>query len=272
VGPAGAKTPTDFVSGAGQFSYFGGTDVNNGCKQIFSGENSNMVYSSPSCSSDCIQNFNAPSGYEGHSTLGVYSFTVTFGGGWGSTTGVNKADLLIATEAIYTGGCTYCFSISDSQGNTWTSDGDVGGPGYCSPNDCVDIWHAVAKSSGTDTVTFGDSNTAVYAYGFVREFVGYPGSVDASNYGSGTSGTPQVNPMYFLYSDDLVIAVAADAGGGWQAGSRYIMIGPNTGWYAATEFANPASGFYGGSTTAPWAGPSNGAWAELAVAYYPPGF
>ena len=270
VGPAGAMTYTDFVSGAGQFTYYGGTDVNSGCNAIWTAENSNMVYSSPSCgSSDCTQNFNAVSGYEGHSTLDNTNFQVKFGGGWGTTTtGVNKGDLLIATEAIYTGGCTYCFSISDSQGNTWTSDGGVGGPGYCSPNDCVEIWHAIAKSSGPDTVTFSDTNTGVYAYGFIREFVGYPGLVDASNYGSGTSGTPQVGVMYYLYSDALVIAVAADAGGGWQTGSGYIMIGGNWGWYAATEFA-PA---WNGATTAPWAAPSNGAWAELAVAYYPPGF
>ncbi len=269
----GVYSTVDYVSGAGQFTYYNLFDSgmyisqSNTCINSITGENSNMQYSSVSCANGiCTQNFNAASGYEGHSTLGQTSFRVVFGGGWGFTTaGVQQGDLLIATEATYTGGCTYCFSISDSQGNTWTSDGDVGGPGYCSPNDCVSIYHAIAKSSGPDTVTFGDTNTQVYAYGFVREFLLYPGTVATSSYASGSSGNPSVPS--FNAGNDLVIAVVAESAGGWSTGQYYYMIGSNWGWYAATEFA-PA--WQHGSTTAPWAGSGGAAWAELAVAYSPP--
>ena len=128
----------DFVSPASTntFTYFfrswpnhlhGGSSVddNNGCTTIGTGENSNMVYFSPSCGrTQCTQNFNAPSGYEGHNTPGI-SFTVQFGGGWGTTTvGVHKGDLLIATEATYTAGVVFG-TPQDSLGNTWTADGSA---------------------------------------------------------------------------------------------------------------------------------------------------
>jgi hypothetical protein len=109
--PGGIYSTVDFVSGAGQFTYYNLYDngmyvsQSNACIDSLTAENSEMQYSTISCgSSDCTQNFNAATGYEGHSTLGVKSFSVTFGGGWGFTTsGVQQGDLLIATEGPQTG-------------------------------------------------------------------------------------------------------------------------------------------------------------------------
>lgn len=267
VAPAGTNTLTDFVSGAGQFIYSGsGTiDDSNPCNTIYTGEDSNMGYSSVSCGgTECTQNFDASSGYEGHNSPGG-SFNVKFNGGWGTNTeygGVDKGDLLIATEAIYSGGTTFG-TPNDTLGDTWTADG---GGEYCSANDCVEVWHAVAKSSGPDTVTFHTSNSEYYTYGFLREFVGYTGAVDKSSEGSGTSGTPSV-PSFTPTSGDLVIAVAADANGGWASTAYFWMVGGNTGWSAATEFG-PA--WQGGTTTVPFTAISGYYWAEIAVAYSAP--
>lgn len=275
VSPAGTNTPTDFVSGAGQFIYsVGALSTPDNCRKKITAENSNMIYSSTvTCNgTQCTQNFNAPSGYANHDTPPGTSFTVQFGGGWGTDTpsgGVRQGDLLIAVEAIYSGGISFN-TPRDTLGNTWTPDGGVGGPGYCSPNDCVEIWHAVASSSGSDTVTFYTQASSAYTYGFVREFVGYTGAVYNSNHGSGSTGSPSV-PSFSTSSGDLIIAVAAGQAPGpgtWGPGQYYYLIGTNTGWFAATEYS-PA--WQQGSTTAPFTA-SIGAhnWAELAVAYSPP--
>ena len=176
--------------------------------------------------------------------------------------GVHQGDLLIATEATYSGSTTFS-TPTDSLGNTWTADG---GGVYCSAYDCVEIWHAVANSNGLDTVTFHTSASSSYTYGFLREFVGYTGTVDKSAKNSGTSGTPSVT-SFSPASGDLVVGVAAETVSGWQTGQYYYMIGDNTGWFAATEIG---PGWTNGSTTAPWAAPSGGDWAELVVAYSPP--
>src|SRR6202030_4528277 len=50
VGLAIPHTRTDFISGAGQFTWTG-ADTNNPCRGISTGENSEMYYYSPSCNS-----------------------------------------------------------------------------------------------------------------------------------------------------------------------------------------------------------------------------
>ena len=220
-----------------------------------------------SCNStDCTQSFSAVSGYTGHNSPPTSTFTAQFGNGWGTTTtGVlqaNFGDLLLATEATYSGSTTFS-TPTDSLGNTWTA---VAGGEYCSAYDCVEIWQAVANGNGTDTVTFHTGTSSAYTYGFLREFLGYTGTVYTYAKNSGTSGTPSVS-SFSPTSDDLVIAVAASTSGNWSPGQYYYMVGTNTGWYAATEFA---PGWTYGSTSAPWAAPSGGDWAELVVAYSPP--
>lgn len=272
VEPGAGNTYADFFSGVGQFTYFGSTAyaVNSGCYTNYPAENSDMDYTAVSCgSASCTQNFNAPTGYGGHSAPGT-SFNVQFGGGWGTTTvGVHQGDLLVATEATYNGGVSFN-TPQDTLGNTWTPDGGVGGPGYCSPYDCVEIWHAVAKSSGSDTVTFYTSTSTAYTYGFLREFVGYSGAIDNSAHNSGSSGMPSV-PSFTTKSGDLIIAVVATTGSNpyWGSGLYYYLMGesPPYNWSAVSEYGPD---WQQGSTTAPFTTNSNGYWAELVVAYSPP--
>ena len=279
TGPAyvGGGTYGDFYSGAGQLTYTGSSSgyyqsiwPNGNCNFIMTAENSNVVYSSPNCgSAQCTQNFNAVSGYEGHNTCSSScgsNFQVTFGTGWGETTvGVHAGDLLIALEATYSGGVTFN-TPKDTLLDTWTLDGNGV---YCSNYDCVAIWHAVAKTSGADAVTFYTSASSTTTYGFVREFVGYSGTVWSYGEASGTSGAPSLNYQLVppCCASDLIIGVAAETVSGWQPGQYYFMIGGNTGWSAATEFG---PGWANGNTYVPWAAPSGGNWAELAIDYVHP--
>jgi hypothetical protein len=276
VAPSGSK-PTDFYSGNALFESAAGFDIDDqNCLAIFSGEDSNIVYQNPvSCNSiQCNQTITVPLGYAGNSNTG--KFNVAIQGGWGTNgNGVDAGDLLIATEAVAAGSVSFSptgHSINDTLGNTWTPVGGVGGPGYCTANDCVEMWYAVAKgNAGTaspDTVTFWSSDKSQYTYGFVREFVGYNGTVDTRNHNSGTTGKPNAGTLTMkdYANGDLIVAVAADIAGGWNPGSSYYMIGASTSWQTASEFS---PGWTTKTTTAPWSAPSTGKWAEIAVAFAP---
>jgi hypothetical protein len=171
---------------------------------------------------------------------------------------VTQDSLLVATEAVINTGET--FGVSDSQGNSWTEDLEL-----VTGTDTVEIWHAVASSTGSDTVTFTTSDTSNPTYGFIMDFSGY-WSLDTTSSGGATSGSSHPSVSSFTpTSYDLVVAVAADQNsGGWRAGQYYTMVGGNTGWETATEYSLYWSH---GSTTAPW---NNGVapWAEAAGAYF----
>ena len=197
VGAAYTNTigTADYYSGAGQFTFTGPNSIDMGqtvCTPQPTAENSDINYNGPSCGSNsCTQTFSATSGYEAHNGATFpSSFPVSFGEGWGTTgPGVLKGDLLVAMEATYSGTATFNTPTDSPQGNTWHSDGS-----YCSTteNDCVAVWHAIAKSTGSDTVTLYTTNSGGYTYGFIREFINYTGTTDASIQNFGSSGAPQV--------------------------------------------------------------------------------
>lgn len=146
--------------------------------------------------------------------------------------------------------------------NSWKEDGL-----WCTTDDCVEIWHAVANTGGIDVVNFSTTASGVYTYAFLRDFVGYSGTTDASIQDNGTNGVPSVT-SFPPDSDDLVVAVAAcTAAIYWSPGQYYYRMGDNTGWWAATQFS---PGWTHGDTTAPWVNSCSSTWAEVAVAYEAP--
>jgi hypothetical protein len=252
--------PADFYSGSGTFTYTYGTPnsgTNNGCNSYQTAETSNLILQS---NLDCgefsrTQNFNAPTGYESHNSPPTESFTVSFG-----NPVVVGQDLLVASEATYAHSSGFA-TPTDTQGNTWTLDIYLS-----SAYDSLAIWHTLAKSSGPDTVTFSTTQTSDFTYAFVREFTGYSGAEQSVNFDQGASGQPHV-PSFTPDSGALVFDLVAANGGGWSSSSGFTMIGGNTGWYTAAEFA-PA--WSGGSTTASWSSyPSAGDWSEIVVSYTP---
>lgn len=265
-----------FTAGQGTIDYC--SYNSNGGPNVQTEETGNMAYSGPTYDNNpCApgqpatyywdgyyQYFAAPvirQSNEGHNSESGGIWATNFNLPFSSS--VTQGDLLVATVATYEGGTS--FGISDSQGNTWTPDGGVGGPGYCSPNDCVQIWHTIAKTSGSDTVTFTTTQTSAYTYGFVMEFNGYSGTLDKSSYGSGTGRTPQVS-SFSPSTYSVVVDVAAQyQATSWQSGQYYTMAGGNYAWYAVSEYS---VSWNHGSTTAPWSTLASTAYAELAASYF----
>jgi len=186
--------------------------------------------------------------YEGNGTYP--SFQLTFSGV------VHAGDLLIAVEGTTYGGLTYSAPY-DTQNNNWISVNT-----YCGTYACVVIWYANAsKTSSPDTVTLSSPSSSFATYGFIMDvsggsFLGYYST------GSGSSGNPSVS-SFVPTPGSFVVAVAAGPTS-WSAGSGYSLVGSNTGWSSAAEFA----AIWGDSTTAPF-GSSSTYYAEIAASFVP---
>lgn len=186
---------------------------------------------------------------EGHNTIGNTSFTLSF------SNSVSSGDILIVMEGTYTSGVTFS-TPSDSQGNTWSAAVST----YCGSSDCVGIWYAFAKSTGSDTITLSSPSTSVYTYGFILESSGTY-AFDKESTGSGTS-SPSVT-SFTPYTGALVVAVGAGPSG-WGAGTGYTILGSNSGWNAGGQYV-PS---WGDATTAPFS-TSGGSFAEAAASFEP---
>ena len=168
----------------------------------------------------------------------------------GLSSSVNQGDLLVAMAGTY---ASASFGVSDSQGNTWNKAINFYG------TDSVIMWYTVAKSTGSDSVTFTTTSTSTYTYGFVTEFSGPSGTLDKTAFGYG-SGNPQVTS--FTPSSGTVVIDIAAGPSGWSPAGYFTMVGASTGWSAASEYA---VNWNGGSTTASWG--NTGGYSEVAASF-----
>jgi len=172
---------------------------------------------------------------------------------------VTKGDLLAVMVGTYAIGAT--FTVSDptgsgGQGNTWSS-----AISQCG-NDCVQVFYAVTKASGSETVTVTTTASSTYTYGFIAEYGGLSNAPDNSSPGYGSIGNPHVNS--FTPSIGTVVFAVAAGCSGWTPTTGYQMISKNTGWNVASEFAVD---WNGASTTAQWTANSYNAWGEVAASF-----
>ncbi len=194
----------------------------------------------------------------GENTPPKTSFTVSF------TSSVTQGDLLVAMEGTASTGGTFT-APNDTFGGTWKS-----AVSSCN-NDCVQIWYAVAKSTGSnEKVTFHTPFTSITTYGFIAEFSGTSTSVYGTSTGSGT-GNPSVT-SFTPATGAVVVDIGATStdSPGWTPGSLYTMIGGSYDWNAGSEFAvNWAANT---ATKAPWTfstGGSSPTFGEVAASFLP---
>ena len=179
------------------------------------------------------------------------SFTMSY------TYSVKQGNLLVVMVATYGSGVTLTVSDptgSGGQGNTWHS--AISG---CTLN-CVLVSYAVAKTTGSETVTITTTQSSYYTYAFILEYGGLSGTSDTSSTLNGYSGNPAVAAL----SPSLGSAVFAVAYGptGWSPGTGYVMIGSSTGWNAAAQFGVD---WNGATTNAPFSVTNQAYWSEAAA-------
>jgi hypothetical protein len=189
-------------------------------------------------------------GHNSCSTTCSSSFGLTL------SSSVTSGDLLeVAVGTYATGGS---FSVTDTIKNSWSS------AITACVNDCVQIFYTTSKFTGTDTITISTSYSSTYTYAFTIEISHTSGSVDKTSYcPSSCSGNPSVTSFTPVTGAAVVDIAAGESS--WSNVSPYNMIGTNTLWSAASEYAMD---WNSGSTTAPWTA-SGGTLGEVAVSFVP---
>ncbi|MDG6906751.1 MAG: RHS repeat-associated core domain-containing protein, partial [Nitrososphaerota archaeon] len=165
---------------------------------------------------------------------------------------VSANDLIVVGVAAYNS--VTISSISDTLGDSFSQVVSQGGLTF--------IYSAVAKSSGSDTVSVSYSTTG-YFYVFIAEVSGVISttSYTSTGYGSGTSLS--VN-SYTPPPDSFIFVTAEGYYGGWVAGNGYTDPFSVTGWAASAEYI---ASWGGGSTNSPFSIAQSSTWSEVSAAF-----
>jgi large repetitive protein len=177
----------------------------------------------------------------------------------------NSGDAVVAF--CYSSAQNSAYTISDSNGNSYTVDATSGGSGIS-----VAIAHAVSVVGGADTITCSAPNSGFMDV-MLAEYSGVTATapLDAEASNSGTTADPSAGSVTLTQSNDLIVAAFGDN----NAANSALSAG--TGFTLRQGSGNGASTFVGGledateSTAGSFTGnftysDTSGSWAAVIIA------
>jgi hypothetical protein len=160
---------------------------------------------------------------------------------------------------------------TDSQGNTWTVGLGTSGVGWASGTGKPAIAHAIAGSSGANTVTVNPSGSGDYFNATLDEWSGVhvttPNEVAAAE-ATGTSTTPNA-PGVTVAGEALILGVTVgnNSQGPYTEGASFTLQEADTSGDRqpyCTEFRIVTTG---GTYAVPWTTYNNQPWSAMSAAY-----
>ena len=147
--------------------------------------------------------------------------------------GTNAGDLIVACETWDANGGTGTFSITDSQGNTYSIVGPNQVPNpFATPGRMLEIGYAIAGSTGANVIHFGPPPGFAYQWdGFEGRFSHASATLDGpsvfSTISNSTFPTPSIQQVFNTVTTTFNTDIAVTCSGASIYGSNFFVQGSN---------------------------------------------